>query len=118
MLQSFTIPAITVSWNILARQNRWKYKTINDEWHKLAAYAILRARIKPVTAFPVHVHFHARWKKKMRHDIDSLFSAKPVMDVLVTRKIIPDDNLSYVSQVTFTGEIGADRDELVVTISE
>lgn len=54
----------------------------------------------------------------MRHDIDSLFSAKPVMDVLVTRKIIPDDNLSYVSQVTFTGEIGADRDELVVTISE
>jgi len=35
---------------------------------------------------------------------------------MVTSKILPDDNLKYVDRVAYSGEIGAKKDEIIITI--
>jgi len=105
-----------ISWNVLARKNHWKYPEIFNDWKTMVSYAIYATK-KTKFKNPVNIAIHAKWKEKRRHDIDSLM-IKPVIDQLVTEGILMDDSLEYVQSVTFTGEIGAKVDELIVTISE
>ena len=65
--------------------------------------------------FPVKIHVHARWKEKRKHDIDSLLF-KPILDQIVSSGILPDDSLEYVESVTFSGETGTGKDEMIVFI--
>jgi hypothetical protein len=117
MIQKFEIPLKCISWNKIAAKNRWTYMKIKDEWQQATFYAIKQAKLTPVTIFPIKLMFRAMWKQKRVHDVDSLY-AKATVDTLVFAKIIPDDSLQYLSIVTFTGETGADRDGLIVTIDD
>jgi len=110
------IPYKAISWNVLARQNHWKYTRIFNEMKQSTWYAI-RAGKKEVFTEPVEIHFHARWKQKRRHDVDSLV-LKPVLDQIVTDGILKDDSIEYVRSVTYTGETGADKDEIVIEIKK
>lgn len=114
-IQSFTIQKNTLSWNSLIRKNHWTCTKIVNEWKEATAYALLEAKIEPVRSFPISLAFDIKWKKKIRRDVDSVF-LKAIVDTLVSRKIIPDDSVKYVYYVTVKGEIGAERDELIVTI--
>ena len=109
-----TIPYKPISWNVLARQNHWKYTKMFNEMKQMTWYAI-RAGKKEVFTSPVHIYVHARWKQKRRHDIDSL-CFKPILDQIVADGILKDDSIEYVKSVTYTGETGADKDEIIVTI--
>lgn len=111
----FTVDLKVASLNTIARQNRWVYKAAADEATIAAFAAITKFKLKPITEFPVRVHFHACWKLKKNRDIDALF-CKSILDALKKKGIIPDDSLKYVSAALYTGEIGVGRDQLVVSI--
>lgn len=114
------IPLKPISWNVLARKHYWEYVRTFDEWKRAvrASAGAMRdgAEERPLI-FPVKVTFHCRWKQKRRHDVDSVV-AKPVLDELVAMGILPDDSLAYVREASFTGEVGADADEMVVTVED
>jgi hypothetical protein len=101
-----------ISWNVLARKNHWIFTSTFDEWKQATFKAARAAKMLPAPG-PCTVHVHAKWKWKKRHDIDALCT-KPVFDQLVAMGIFPDDNLGFIKAVTFTGEIGADEDALIL----
>src|SRR5574343_1265962 len=111
-----------VSWNVAALKNFWTVKKIFNEWHEATYWAILEAwkgqgepeRLK-LTKFPVDIEINCLWSSKRRHDVDSLL-VKPIVDSLVEREILPDDNLDYVRSVKFTGSTGNKEDLMIVEI--
>lgn len=113
-----TIPIKCVSYNQLLRKNHWKVSALANSFKEATLEAIQKAKFAPVShsSYPVAISFHASWKQARRHDIDSLYAAKPIIDQLVTSKILVDDSLKYVKSVTYTGEIGAERDEIRIKI--
>lgn len=115
MTHRFTVDIKVKSWNDIACKHWRVYKAAADEAKLCTVAALNRAKIPKLTKLPVAIHFHARWKRKGRRDIDALY-CKAILDQMVKSKILPDDNLNCVLSVTFTGELEADRDELLVRI--
>ena len=113
----FAIDLKVMSLNTIARQNRWVYKAAADEVKIATKAAINKYKLKPITVFPVVVHFHACWKLKKDRDIDALF-CKPVLDTMKKAGIIPDDSMKYVSRASYTGETGTKHDRLIVSIEK
>lgn len=114
---TFTINIKPISWNELIRKNHWIVTKISNEFKYATLEAIQKAKIKPFRRdrLPVNIHIMCRWKYKKKHDIDAVF-AKAAVDQLVISKILPDDSLEYVRSVTYTGAIGCEKDEIVITI--
>ncbi|MFA6018494.1 MAG: RusA family crossover junction endodeoxyribonuclease [Patescibacteria group bacterium] len=110
----FVIPLKPESWNNIVGKNRWVYQKIKDTWERETFYAIKAARLKPQNG-PCRVIFTARYKERRRHDLDNIF-VKKTMDCMVKQGIFPDDNLTIVMEVIFHGQVGCERDELIVEI--
>jgi len=111
-----TIPLKPISWNKIATKSYWVYSNLSNEWKKATMSALTKVKKEKFTV-PVSIHMHARWKMKKVHDIDDLFG-KAIVDQLVTDGILKDDSLEYVKSVTYTGETGADKDEIIVEIKK
>lgn len=116
MIQSFIIPLKPISWNKIVAKNRWIYKSIKDEWQEASFYAIRKAQICPMTSFPIKIEIESHWKGKRKHDPD--IYAKGAIDALVYAKIIPDDSCEYIREICFKGSTGAERDEMIVFLTE
>ena len=108
------IPFKMPSWNIVARKNHWEYTKIFNEL-KTITKAYLPLHQGAIKSFPVNIHVHCRWRLSHRRDVDAVLF-KPMLDQLVTSKILPDDSTQYVGSVTYTGEIGADSDSIRIEI--
>lgn len=106
-----------LSWNALARKNHWIFTKIANEFKLATWQAIKESKFKPLRCdeYPLAISFHSRWKYRKRHDIDSSYG-KAIFDQLTISKIIVDDSLEYIKSVTFTGETGADKDEIILTM--
>ena len=114
-LQTFTIKEKLPSWNTIAGGGKWAYKKAKDTWQGFTYESALEAKLKPITEYPVDVSVHAKWKHNRCHDIDSCY-VKPIFDQLVYMGILKDDSLEYVDRVTYSGEIGADEDCVIITL--
>ncbi len=116
MERTLIIDIKALSWNALARKNHWIFTKIANEFKLATVIALRKAKFEPIChdEYPLAISFHSRWKQRRRHDIDSCY-AKAVIDQLTLSKIIVDDSLEYIKQVTFTGETGAERDEIILT---
>lgn len=110
------VPIKAMSWNTLAGKNRWKKMELFHEVKKITYLSIRRQGLEPITTYPIQISLECRWRMKKRHDIDSIATAKPLIDSLVENRIMKDDDLSHVSSVVFSGRIGCDEDEVVVRI--
>lgn len=108
------IPIKPISWNAIACKHFRVYSKIMNSWRWFTLEALSKVKKEKFT-YPVSIHFHAKWKMKKVHDIDDLYG-KAVVDQLVASGFLVDDSLEYVRSVTYTGEIGADKDEMIVTI--
>ncbi len=115
MSRSFIIPIKCVPWNQVATKSYWVYSKIGNDMKLATLYALKASKLPVVSHYPVTMHYHIKWKQKRRHDLDSLF-LKHANDQIVASGILIDDSLEYVSKVIYTGETGADRDEIIVTI--
>ena len=114
---TFAIDIKVLSWNSIACKHWRVYKAAADEAKQVTMIAIRNAKLKPIKEFPVSIHFHAKWKNSNKRDVDALY-CKAVLDQLVNDKILPDDSLPFISKVIYTGEIKAEKDELIVTIEK
>lgn len=114
---TFAIDIKVLSWNSIACKHWLVYKAAADEAKQVTMIAIRNAKLKPIKEFPVSIHFHAKWKNSNKRDVDALY-CKAILDQLVTSGILPDDSLEYVKQVTYSGEIKSDKDELIVTVEK
>lgn len=105
-----------ISWNVLSRKHYRAYMRVFWDW-KMATNVAIResSATKKVVSFPVDILVHARWRQKRRHDIDSLV-VKPIIDQIVSSGILPDDSIKFVRSVSFTGETGAEWDEMIIKI--
>jgi hypothetical protein len=118
MRMTLTIPMHIVSWNQLARKNRWTYvKIFNDM--KLQTFLALKTygRSLPKFTEPVSIVVNAKRKAKRQFDADNI-CAKSILDMLVDEHVLQGDDLRYVKSVTLTGEIGCERDAYELTISD
>lgn len=110
---TFTIQTKAIPWNQLVRKNHWTVSRIFNELREATHYASLS--IPPMLG-PLELSFHFKWKEQRRHDLDSV-CVKPIIDQLVDDGlIIGDDDLTHVIKVSFTGEVGAAKDEIVVSL--
>lgn len=114
--QTLILPAKADSWNVLVGKHFRSVVKIKDYWKMLTIQAIQKYNIKPVTSFPCQLSFHCNFKFKKVRDVDAVY-CKSICDQLVTSKIIPDDSLAYVDKVTYSGMIGAENDEIIITLS-
>jgi|CXWK01.1.fsa_nt_gi hypothetical protein len=114
--QTLILPAKADSWNVLVGKHFRSVVKIKDYWKMLTIQAIQKYNIKPVTSFPCQIEVQCRFKFKKQRDVDSIYF-KACQDQLVTSKILPDDCLQYVDKVTYSGMIGAENDEIIITLS-
>lgn len=113
MSMRIVIPIKPISWNRLAAKNRWVYKSIKDEWQKATFDAVMEQWDGQTPETPCRIRIEAHWKQKRLHDITDLY-AKAVIDAIVKMKIIPDDSLQYVKEITVTGKVGCMNDEMII----
>lgn len=114
--QLFIVDIKLKSWNEIACKHWRVYKAAADEAKQATWVALNNYGIKPCTG-PVELHVHAKWRGNRRRDIDAVY-AKGIVDQMVTDKILPDDNLNIVTSVLYTGETGANKNEVIVTLAE
>lgn len=105
------------SWNVLVRKHFRVVTKFKKEWEEAVMSAVWRQRLRPVLRYPVLIIIEAKWRYKLRHDIDAL-ATKAAVDALVSAGIMKDDSLAYLRWFLTTGEIGAEKDELLITICE
>lgn len=87
---------------------------MKDEMGILAFFAIKEAGIRPYMS-PIEIEVHAKKRHKRKFDLDNLYF-KAVQDQLVELGIVKDDTLDHITKISYTGEVGADRDGLLVTL--
>ncbi len=111
-----SIPVKPISWNVLARKNHWLYTKVFDEWKRATWAAVEEGRLRGIRfKGPVVISVECHWVQHRRHDVDSVV-AKPVIDALVDMRVIPDDSLEFVREVRYSGQVGAGKDEMTVTV--
>jgi len=115
MKLTIIIPLKPVSWNTLLRQHYWKVKKEFDMWKQATVVALQQHQTKPVKKYPITVHVRAEWKQKRIHDVDGLVF-KPILDTFIKCNVLPDDSLTYVERVIYTGAIGQVKDQLIITL--
>lgn len=81
---------------------------------KEAAYYASIDNRSPIMEYPLHLEVIACWKYKKRHDIDSLASQKPILDLLVSLRVLEDDDTSHIASVLYKGVIGAPTDSIIL----
>ena len=114
-LQTFIIEDKIESWNALIGKHFRSVDKIKSYWKMLTIGALNKYKILPVREFPCEVSIHCKFKHKTKRDIDSLY-VKSIIDQIVSSKILPDDNLEFIDKVSFSGETGAKKDQVIVTI--
>ena len=114
-IQTFVIEDKIESWNALVGKHFRKVITIKNYWKVLTIKALNEYKIVPVTSFPCEVSIHCKFKYKIDRDIDSVYF-KSCLDQMVKSGIFPDDSLKYIDRVAYSGEIGAKKDQIIVTI--
>lgn len=115
-MTTIIIQAKIPSWNALARKHYRVVMAIYKTLSEATGWATISQKVKPIKEYPVELEFHAKWKKNYRRDIDQL-CVKPITDTLVATGILKDDDISHVARCVFTGEIGAEEDELRICIN-
>lgn len=110
------IPIRAVSWNVLARKSHWTYTRVFKELQEATLYALREARPVAVTP-PVRLIATAFWRGKRKRDISNIV-LKPIEDMLVQLKILPDDSCDIITEVVLRGEIGAKEDMLILELQE
>ena len=110
------IPAYKLpSQNKLDKKNYRTYMTVRDEIQARVSKNIPKG-IKPFET-PVHIRIDAYYKHKHRRDSSNL-TQKQIIDQLVKKKVIKDDDTRYVHDVTTRAHIGAQTDKVIINIKE
>lgn len=113
-LLALRIPLKPVSWNTLARKNRWTYTAVFGAW-KRETYAVILENRPPRIEGPVRIVVTGLFRTKRKHDPDNLL-VKPVLDQIVAQGVLPEDNSAVVSEVVLRVRTGAPKDELLIEI--
>jgi len=114
----------TASWNeiIRATAKHWAVKkAIFDEWKKLVVHAeYIYGNTTPTSwpySNPVSIAFVCRFKYKRKYDVDNC-CVKPIIDALVDKRILKDDNYEYVKSINIAIEVGCKANEVEIIINE
>lgn len=93
---TITLPIPPSVNNLFFNRAKGRTKTAKyDKWIHDAGIMLNAARERPVTS-PVRVSIYVGECNSQR-DLDNL--SKPILDLLVRHKIIPDDNIKHVYEV-------------------
>lgn len=114
--QRLSVPIKVESWNTIATAHWRVYSRKKDEAKQATEYALLPSPLQPI-AGQVTIEIDAYYADNRRHDLDNLF-VKPILDVLVERGIIKDDNAKIVRSLTSRVHLGAIMDRVDVTIRQ
>lgn len=96
--------------------NRYKGNALKREAQDAIGFAIKRARLEPVTAYPVFVFFEWHEKTK-RRDLDNIASAKKfILDALQECGILEGDGQKQLVGFSDRFVIGDGWDGCVVTV--
>jgi len=106
-------PLINALVNCLPYKRRWVVGGFQKKWK--AATKKHGGKLKTVCTFPAQIQFYARFKFMYRRDICDLY-CKSIIDQLVEMGIFPDDNVLFINNVSYGGEIGAKTNEIEVKI--
>jgi len=118
----FEIPDVAPSlnkWYSGGRNSQWLRKKAKDKWRKLVKQAIVVNRLRPIEKdkYPLHLFTISYFPDKRKRDSDNWITAnKLIADALKTFKIIPDDDLRYISLSTSGVVVGAPVKKTVVLL--
>lgn len=90
------------------RTNVHKANKLKKDNQSMIKIAVLLARLKPVTKYPVTLNI-TFYEPNMKRDVDNVgFGAKFILDALVGLGILENDNQSHVSGISY--EVKCDRE--------
>jgi len=102
MRSEIRIPIRPVSWNTLARKSRWTYKETFEAMKVQTMAAVMKTKPYPRFTGQVKVRFIAAWKDKRKHDLDNV-CVKPILDELVSMKVLTGDDMDVMTEVVIRG---------------
>lgn len=119
LVNKFVIPKELTDLNTFIKHTNINFIVGNQTKRKntdIATIAVLQAKLKPITEYPVHVEFnwHSSNQKK---DIDNVaFAKKFILDGMVEAKFIENDSRKFVSSFSDNFYIDKDNPRIEVVV--
>lgn len=100
------------------RTNVHKANKLKKDNQSMIKIAVLLARLKPVTKYPVTLNI-TFYEPNMKRDVDNVgFAVKFIQDALVSLGILENDNQSHVSGISYEVKCDRENPRIEVEINE
>lgn len=113
------IPGRPPGGNALHRMTHWQVRKEREYWQTTTQWAVLEAgwRGEPMERVTLDIDWHCRTKR--RRDWDNLLAGlKPVLDGLVSSRLLKDDSTDNLVFGVLRVIAPAERDEIIIRVFE
>lgn len=107
---TFHIP-LKISANKIYSGGHWGHRQKDKELYRSVPFVA-----KPIDKYPVKCHYNFELKDKLLDISNCFYMVKLIEDCLVKKKILQNDNIKFVNEITVTQSQSKEGDTCIITI--